>query len=70
MPFPKTMDELKAAGYQFSGHAACKGCGEDIEWWKTPLGKSLPMNPMDRGSAEAIAHWTTCSEADSFRGKR
>ena len=67
MPFPQTLDELKSAGYMFDNHAECRGCGESIEWWKTPNGKSIPMNPMDRGVSPAVAHWSTCSEADSFR---
>jgi hypothetical protein len=67
MPFPKTLDELKAANYVFDNHAECRGCGDAIEWWKTPNGKSIPMNPMQRGSDAAVAHFSTCTEADSFR---
>lgn len=67
MPFPKTCDELRQQGYKFSNHSTCKGCGDEIEWWETPTGKRIPMNPMDTGSWEAKAHWSTCSEADSFR---
>lgn len=69
MPFPKTADEMKAQGYTFSDDGTCKGCGDDIEWWKTPQGKNIPMNPMPRGTNEAIAHWSTCTERDSFRSK-
>ena len=67
MPFPKTLDELRAANYVFDNYGTCKGCGEDIEWYKTPNGKNIPMNPMERGSSEAVAHWATCSEQDLFR---
>ena len=69
MAFPKTLDEMNAAGYVFENHAECRGCGDSIEWWKTPSGKSIPMNPMERGSSPATAHWSTCTEADSFRQK-
>ena len=69
MAFPKTLDEMTAAGYVFDNHAECRGCGDAIEWWKTPNGKSIPINPMDRGTAEAVAHWATCRESDSFRKK-
>jgi len=65
--FPKTLDELKARGYRFSGDGVCRGCGQDIEWWKTTRDKSIPMNIMERGSDAAVAHWNTCTEADSFR---
>jgi hypothetical protein len=69
MAFPKTLDELKAAGYSFSDHAVCRGCGEDIEWWETPLGKKLPMNPMERGVTPAVSHFATCLKAERFRRK-
>ena len=67
MAFPKTSDELKAAGYVFDNDATCRGCGDEIEWWKTPSGKSMPFNPMPSSSTPAIAHWATCSDAPSFR---
>lgn len=67
MAFPKTFDEMKPAGYKFLGNATCKGCGDDIEWWETPNGKKIPMNPMTSGSSEAVAHWSTCSDAPVFR---
>jgi hypothetical protein len=68
MAFPKTLDEMTAAEYAFSNDALCKGCGEDIEWWTTPSGKKIPMDPMPRGTSAAISHWATCVEAKSFRG--
>jgi hypothetical protein len=67
MAFPKTFDEMKAAGYKFDNDAECRGCGDAIEWWITPSGKKLPMNPMTSGSSESVAHWATCSDAPSFR---
>jgi hypothetical protein len=36
MPFPQTLDELRAAGYRFNLDAHCRGCGARIEWWITP----------------------------------
>lgn len=69
MPFPKTLDELHAAGYKFLNDSVCRGCGEEITWYETPNGKKIPMNPMPRGVSEAVAHWGTCTEADSFRKK-
>jgi len=67
MPFPKTLDELKSAGYKYDNDATCRGCGDPIEWWITPNGKPIPMNSMDKGSDPAMAHWATCSERDCFR---
>ena len=70
MLFPKNFGELKAANYHFDNDAVCRGCGDDIEWWITPTGKKIPMNPMTSDSSPAVAHWSTCTEADSFRGGR
>ena len=68
MAFPKTFDDMRPAGYAFQNDGVCKGCGADIEWWLTPLGKKIPMDPMDRGVSPAKPHWSTCPEAESFRG--
>ena len=68
MPIPKTLNELKTAGYIFENESTCKGCGDDLEWWTTPSGKKIPMNPM-AGDSPAVAHWSTCIESDSFRKK-
>lgn len=67
MGFPRTFEELRAKGYDFDNYSTCKGCGDDIEWWKTPNGKSIPMNPMPSGSSPAVPHWASCTEQDSFR---
>jgi len=69
MAFPKTLDEMNAVGYKFDNHATCRGCGADIEWWITPRGSKLPMDPMERGSSEAVSHFATCPESDSFKRK-
>jgi hypothetical protein len=66
MPFPKTFDQMKAAGYVFDNYAECRRCGDAIEWWITPNGKKMPMNPMPSGSTPAISHFTTCSDATEF----
>ena len=67
MAFPKTLDEMNAARYKFDNYATCSGCGADIEWWITPRGSKLPMDPMERGVSPATAHFATCPESDSFR---
>ena len=67
--FPMTRRELVRDGYaQTTQSAVCKGCSADIEWWKTPKGKSIPMNPMADERSRAVAHWTTCPNAKQFRG--
>ena len=69
MGFPCTLSDMVPAVYSFDGEGVCKGCGNDIEWWTTPTGKKIPMNPMPGSKDAATAHWTTCEEADSFRRK-
>lgn len=66
-PFPKTEGELKAAGYQFLNSAKCTGptCGADIEWWETPKGRRMPLDP---GTMEP--HWGTCPDHNFFRRKK
>jgi hypothetical protein len=67
MPFPQTLKEMTEASYQFQDHAVCRGCGDDIEWWQTPNGKKIPMNPVNASDDKAVSHWATCSDAPSFR---
>lgn len=67
MAFPRTLNEMVPAGYKYEGEGICKGCGDELEWWETPSGKKIPMNPMPSGSSPAVAHWSTCVEQDSFR---
>ena len=70
MPFPKDLDAMKAAGYVFSNYATCRGCGADIEWWSSPKGSKIPMDPMDKGTSEATSHFATCPDRDRFRKER
>lgn len=68
--FPRTNGEMLMRGYEPSSattYAKCRGCGADVEWWRTPTGRNLPMNPMPTPETPAIAHWSTCTKADSFR---
>jgi hypothetical protein len=67
MAFPKTLDEMKAAGYKFDNDATCRGCGADIEWWITPRGRKIPMDPMTKGASQAVSHFATCNDSESFR---
>ena len=62
MPFPKTDTEFNQAGYVYENKGKCRGCGADIEWWRTPKGKAMPL---DAGTLEP--HWSTCPNAKEFR---
>ena len=68
MAFPKTVDELRDAGYRFSDHGVCRGCKADIEWWHSPNRKPIPFDLMNKANDfTATTHWATCPEKDQFR---
>jgi hypothetical protein len=58
----QTDGDLREAGYLFEGRARCRGCQAEIEWWRTPRGKAMPIDP---GTMQP--HWATCPKADDFR---
>jgi len=73
MKFPATAVDLKAAGYEYSNDASCRGCGAPIEWWITPNNKKIPITVSNNSTithAESdmrTPHWADCPEAESFR---
>jgi hypothetical protein len=67
MPFPATLAALEAAGYTRMVYTRCSGCGAAMEFWRTPGGKRIPMNPMSSPEAEAVSHFATCTSAAKFR---
>jgi len=58
----KTREDLIAAGYKHEGSSRCNGCGAEMEWWLTPKGKRMPVDP---GTGES--HFATCPKAAQFR---
>jgi hypothetical protein len=69
MGFPETATALAEAGYKFKNESQCRGCGAQIQWWKTPRGKSLPMDApiTKRDDAKLAPHLKTCPKAEGFR---
>lgn len=69
MPFPKTLDLLRAAGYKFDGHRDCKGptCNASLEIWTTPRGKKMPLEVDVHGNVEP--HFAHCPDVALFRVK-
>ena len=57
-------EELEAAGYHFLNTSRCAGkdCGAEIDWWETPKGKKMPLDP-----DTLEPHWGTCVNAKEFR---
>ena len=60
--FPATEQALKSEGYQFAGTGSCRGCGARLEWWVTPSGKRIPLEPVT-----FKAHFASCPKAKEFR---
>lgn len=57
--------------------AKCKGCGAEILWITTILGKQMPCNAekttifLENGTTSIgyIPHWATCPEYKKFKVK-
>lgn len=65
MSFPTTEDGLIKAGYSPPANnkpARCSSCKAEIEWWRTPKGKNIPLD-----SGTLVPHWSTCPNAADFR---
>lgn len=64
MAFPKTEQELAAAGYRFMKTEPCKGptCDTMIAWYLTPKGKWMPL---EEGTLEP--HHAKCPNVEKFR---
>ena len=66
-PMPRTRRELIQYGYQFCDSDTCRGCGQHIEFWRTPNGKRAPYDPTGHVDAPAVSHFATCPDAKQFR---
>lgn len=69
MPFSANANGMRLANYRFSDHGVCVICQAEIEWWLTPQGRNIPMNPMPTEDTPAIGHWVTCDDFDKYREK-
>lgn len=68
MAFPQTVNELNEAGYKYSNHSHCRGCGGLIQWWTTPNGKKIPLEVIRRrGESTMQSHFSSCPKASNFR---
>lgn len=65
MPFPATREALEAAGYHYDTRGRCRGhrCQAEIDWWFTPQGHRIPLNP------DCTPHWASCHDKAQFRKK-
>jgi hypothetical protein len=67
MPFPKTRKEMEEKGYTRKSYARCRGCGDSMEFWITPTGHNIPMDPMPMEDSPAVSHYVRCPKAQTFR---
>jgi len=60
----KTDGDLRAAGYKYESTRRCygKSCGAQIEIWRTPGGKTIPL---EVGTMEP--HHANCPDMEDFR---
>jgi hypothetical protein len=64
-----TTREMQAKGYALysTSHpgtpSVCKKCGAEIEWWKSPNGKSIPYDLTQWDNQERACHFETCKGA-------
>lgn len=64
--FPDSFAGLVEAGYVYDSTTRCRGCGEKILFYITPVKKKrIPINADGRA-----AHFSTCPDADKFRRKK
>lgn len=65
--WPTSRHKMQLAGYRLQYARACKLCKAQIEFWKTPSGKLMPLDR--RPDDTFMPHWSTCPNAADFRKK-
>ena len=68
--WPATRKDLYGAGYKREitiPARACKRCGQQIQFWRTPGGKLMPLEENPENRDELLCHFYTCPHADEFR---
>lgn len=70
MPFPKTTETLRAAGYEFMDERRCSGasCRLVIQMWMTPNKRRIPLDVDAAGNVQP--HFATCASLGQFRKKK
>ena len=58
---------MSEQGYKPLPSGECRACHQVIEFWTTPSGHRIPMNPMETDDSPAITHFATCEFANQFR---
>jgi len=69
MPLPANADQMRMESYRFADHACCDACGEPVEWWISPQGRNILMNPMPTTETRDRLHAAVCGKRGSLRKK-
>ena len=66
-PLAENRDLLERAGWKRNNYSRCSGCRAPVEWWTTPKGSRMPMDPMPDPWSAVVSHFATCPHAGLFR---
>lgn len=69
MPFPSSLGEMFAAGYEYARCETCRDCGLDVEVYLTPGKRELLMEPMCGEHSPAVRHLERCDISAKEKGK-
>ena len=66
--WPKTPDEMRAAGYKGTNWGKCRDCGARIYWAFTPIKEKMPTEEVyEEGVRKFRSHFTSCPAAEQRR---
>ena len=60
MPFPATLAAMFSSGYDYARWEHCAACGEPVEVYTTPGGRTIAMEPMCSHESPAVRHYEVC----------
>lgn len=66
-PIPPTWTELEAAGYIWESRTTCKACAREIEWWRSPAGRWIPIELVAEMGGARMLHTMLCPKIDQFQ---
>jgi hypothetical protein len=71
MKFPATREEVKKAGYVFVFARPCRRCDRNLEFYRTPEGRTVPLESTVSGKEWKMdSHFKTCPYANEFSKKK
>jgi len=64
---PPTWTELEEAGYVWESRTNCKYCGKEIEFWRSPAGRWIPVELAPEMGGARMLHTMLCPKIDRFQ---